>query len=397
MLAIIQNGDIIYQRGYGMSDLENNEPISPNSVFYIASTSKQFTAACILLLAQRGDLSLDDDIRTHIPEMPTYDAPITIRHLIHHTSGLRDSLALLDLSGIDITTAIYNNAEIVQLVARQKGLNFSPGEQFKYCNAGYLLMAEIVKRVSGQTFRQFAHNNIFTPLGMNHTHFDDDHTEHIPHRVVSYTSDADSYKPYPKNFDIVGSGGLLTTVGDLALWDQNFYNPKVGSANFITELCTLGTLNSGNLLDYASGLYIGDYKCLRAIHHPGGMLGFSTDLYRFPDQQFSVIILSNLSSFNAVEHCLRVADIHLANHFQLDDYTGNYHSDELSTTYTLKAINGDLVITSPNIYGDPLESRSDDHFHTGNKDIHFIRNADENITGFDINTDRVFNIHFTKV
>ena len=397
MLAVIQDGDTIYERGYGMANLETNEPISPDSVFYIASTSKQFTTACILLLSQSDKLTLDDDIRKYIPEMPTYDKPITIRHLIHHTSGLRDSLTLLNLSGIDTTTAVYSNADLIQLIVRQQELNFSPGTQHKYCNAGYLLMAEIVERISGQTFRQFAHDNIFAPLGMNNTHFDDNHTEHIPHRVVSYHSDGDSYKPYPKNFDIVGSGGLLTTVGDLALWDLNFYNPKVGDAKFLDTFCGRGSLDNGDEIFYGFGLYIGDYKGLRTIHHPGGMLGFSTDLYRFPDQQFSVVILSNLQGFDAAFHCRNVADIYLADHFQLNDYPGQYYSEELNITYTLEVTDGELFITSPDIYDKPLEAKLGNAFQTGSKNILFTRDAKQNITGFDIKTDRVFNIHFKKV
>jgi len=397
MLAVIQNGTIIYQQSYGMADLENNVSISPDSVFYIASTSKQFTAACILLLAQQGKLDLDDDICHHIPEMPIYNQPITIRHLVHHTSGLRDSLTLLDLSGINTTEATYNNADLLKLITRQEHLNFPPGEQYKYCNAGYLLMAEIVERISGQTFRQFAHNNIFAPLGMNHTHFDNNHTEHIPNRVVSYHLKNNNYIPYPKNFDIVGSGGLLTTVGDLALWDQNFYAPKVGNETFINTLTTPSKRNSGETLTYAFGLQVGDYKGLRVINHAGGMLGFRTNLYRFPNQNFSVICLANTAEINATQLCQRVADLYLADHFRLTNFTGQYYSHELDVTYSITVQNGDLIITHPTTYTEPLRSQGNDQFQTQNKTLQFTRNHQNTIVGFTIQTDRVFNIHFTKL
>jgi len=395
-LAVIQNGDIIFQNTYGLANLETHTPITPESTFYIASTSKQFTAASILLLAQQDKLNLDDDICHHLPEMPIYNHPITIRHLIHHTSGLRDSLTLLDLAGINVTEAVYNNTDLVNLVARQEHLNFTPGEQYKYCNAGYLLLAEIVERVSGQTFRQFTHNNIFTPLGMTHTHFDDNHTEHIPNRVISYHTENNTYIPYPKNFDIVGSGGLLTTTHDLSLWDQNFYTPKVGDEKFIQTLCTPGQLNSGETLTYAFGLQVGDYKGLRVVHHAGGMLGFRTNLYRFPNQNFSVICLGNHTDINATQLCCRVADLYLADHFRLDDFTGQYRSEELNVTYTLENQNGDLVITSPNTYDEPLRSQGNDKFQAGHKTFQFTRNHQNTIVGFNIQTDRVFHLDFTK-
>lgn len=396
MLAIIQDGNIVYQQGYGLADLENAVPISPDSVFYIASTSKQFTAASVLLLAQKDKLSLDDDICHHVPEMPIYNQPITIRHLIHHTSGLRDSLTLLDLAGVNVSDAVYNNTDLIKLVARQENLNFPPGEQYKYCNAGYLLLAEIVERVSGKTFRQFTHDNIFAPLGMNHTHFDDNHTEHIPNRVISYYPKDNTYIPYPKNFDIVGSGGLLTTVGDLALWDQNFYTPKVGDTQFINTLCTPGTLNSGETLTYAFGLQVGDYKGLRMINHAGGMLGFRTNLYRFPNHNFSVICLGNASDINASQLCCRVADLYLADQFRLDEFTGNYNSIELDVTYTLENQNGDLIITHPTTYDEPLRSQGNDKFQANNKTIQFQRNHQNTIVGFNIQTDRVFLMEFIK-
>jgi CubicO group peptidase (beta-lactamase class C family) len=222
-LAIIQNGKIIYKRSYGMANLEYDIPISPNSVFDIASNSKQFTAMCIVLLARQNLLTLDDELQKHIPEIPQYSHPITLRHLIYHTSGLRDYLNLMNMSGMIIENK-YLTEEIIALLARQQSLNFQPGADRLYCNSGYLLLGEIVKRVSGKSLRVFAEEQIFAPLGMKNTHFHDNFKEIVKNR-------ADSYRPKKGGGfqidmswdDNVGAGFLYTTVEDLSLWDRNFY------------------------------------------------------------------------------------------------------------------------------------------------------------------------------
>jgi CubicO group peptidase (beta-lactamase class C family) len=314
-LAVVKDGQIIYKRGYGMANLELGVPITPRSVFYIGSVSKQFTAFCISLLAKEGKLTLDDDIRKHIPEMPDYGNPITIRHLIHHTSGIRDFLELEDIASID--PGSYHEQNVLELLARQKGLNFPPGEEYLYSNGGYFLLGVIVKRASGGSLREFAEEKIFKPLGMKSSQFHDDYRRLIKDRASGYfPTGKDRYQNFLTTFDCVGSGGLFSSVEDLFLWDQNFSNGRVGGKDLIDLMHTQGRLNNGQQLDYAFALTIGRYKGLKTVSHGGALGGYRSMLLRFPDQKFSVIILSNLSSFNTTKLARQVADIYLAEFIQ---------------------------------------------------------------------------------
>ena len=314
-LAIIQDGRVIYKKGYGMASLEHSIPITPGSVFYIGSCSKQFVAMCIALLSTEGKLSLDDDIRRYIPEMPDYGIPVTIRHLIHHTSGLRDYLALLGIAGIDF--GIYHEDDVLELVARQKELNFKPGEEYLYSNSGYFLLAVIVERASSKSLREYAEENIFRPLGMRNSRFHDDYTELIHNRALGYfPRGKDTYRNFISTFDCVGSGGLFTSVEDLFLWDQNFYHHKVGGKDVIELMHTKGKLNSGQELDYAFALRISSYKGLNTVDHSGALGGYQSYMVRFPQQNFSVICLSNLSSINPAGLSRQVAEVYLADDFE---------------------------------------------------------------------------------
>lgn len=312
-LGVIRNGKFVCKRGYGMASLEHWVPITPDSAFGVASTSKQFTAACVAMLARRGKLSLDDKLQKHIPEIPVYKSPITLRHLIHHTSGLRDYLTLMSLAGMRLENK-YSNEEVIALIARQKDLNFKPGSEHVYCNTGYLLLAETVKRVSGLPLRQYAHKHLFAPLGMKSTYFQDDLTEVIKNRASGYAKDKRGYKISTSLFDTVGDGGLSTTLNDLALWDRNFYDNRIGGFGpaFIKELTTPGRLNSGSVMNYAFGLFIENYNGLKTVHHGGSWYGNRCELIRFPEQKFSVICLANNEAIDAIALARKVADLYLA-------------------------------------------------------------------------------------
>lgn len=316
-LAIIKDGEIIYKRGYGMANLEHNIPITTTSVFRIGSTSKQFTAACIAILALQGKLSLDDDIRKYIPEMPEYERPISIRHLAHHTSGIRDYLTLTEIAAL-ADDYFYTPEETIELVARQRKLNFLPGEEYLYSNSGYFLLGVIVQRASEKSLGEFAQEHIFKPLGMKNTHFHDDHTMIVKNR-------ADGYSPIKKGFrinmttlDHVGDGGLFTTVEDLYLWDQAFFNNKLGK-ELTDSIQTTGTLNNGKKLDYAFGLFIDEYRGLKRVSHGGSFVGFRAQMVRFPEQKFSVICLANLGTINPSRLCMQIADIYLADEFKEEE------------------------------------------------------------------------------
>ena len=229
-LSVMRDGQIIYKRGYGMADLDHDVPITPETVFHVASISKQFTAAAIVLLAQEGKLSLDDDVRKYITELPDFGARITIRQLIFHTSGLRDQWELLGLAGWRYSLDLITDDDVLELMSRQKDLNFQPGDKHVYCNTGYTLLAQIVKRVSGQSLREFTTNRIFKPLGMNHTHFRDDHAEIVKHIAYGYV-DGEGGSGFPAQrheFRYRRRHQPMTTVEDLAHWDENFYHPRVG-------------------------------------------------------------------------------------------------------------------------------------------------------------------------
>jgi CubicO group peptidase (beta-lactamase class C family) len=313
-LSVMKDGQIVYKRGYGMANLDHDVPITPETVFHVASISKQFTAAAIIMLAQDGKLSLDDDVHKYITELPDFGARITIRHLIYHTSGLRDQWALLGLAGWRYSLDLITDDDVMELMSRQKDLNFQPGEKHVYCNTGYTLLAQIVKRVSHQSFREFTTSRIFGPLGMTSTHFRDDHAEIVKHIAYGYEEGQgrNVYRLSVTNFDTVGATSLLTTVEDLAQWDENFYHPRVGGPAMVAQQLQRGKLTSGKELDYAFGLAHGKYRGLPTIDHGGADAGYRADLLRFPEQHFSVACLCNQGEINPSELTRKVADIYLA-------------------------------------------------------------------------------------
>ncbi len=310
-LAIVSAGRIVYSRGYGMADLEQGVPISPRSVFYAGSVSKQFVAACVLLLREQGRIDLEADVRAYIPELPDYGQPITVRHLIHHSSGLRDYLDLWLLSGRDYLNYMEDEA-VLEMILRQRELNFRPGTRYAYSNSGYFLLKEIIERVSGQSLRAFAHEHIFEVLGMDRSHFHDDLHHLIPERAESYRLDA---RGRPENlamrFDLVGSGGLYTTVEDLFLWDQNFYANRLGAGSqaFIDTLQQPGRLEDGSSPGYAFAMWAGTYRGLRTYSHTGSMGGYRAYYLRLPEQAFSLILLGNFAQFRPVDYAERIVDL----------------------------------------------------------------------------------------
>jgi CubicO group peptidase (beta-lactamase class C family) len=301
-----------------MADLEHDIPITPGSVFYVGSVSKQFVTMCVLLLEEEGKLSLDDNIRKYLPEFPDYGTPVTIRHLIHHTSGIKDYLSLWGESGRSYLDYMDED-EVYRMICAQDELNFNPGEKHSYSNSCYFLLWFIIERTSGTTLKQYAKDNIFEPLAMNNSHFHDDYLHIIKDRAIGYTQlENGSFGNLYMRFDLVGSGGLYTTVEDLYRWDQNFYNNKLGTSGqaLINKMLTNGSLNNGEEVNYAFALVNDTYRGERAIRHSGSLGGYRAYMVRFPDQDFSVIILSNLASFNPSKLSYKVADIVLQNELE---------------------------------------------------------------------------------
>jgi CubicO group peptidase (beta-lactamase class C family) len=331
-LAVVKDGKIVYKKGYGMADLEQGVPIKPSTIFHIASTSKQFTAFSILLLEKEGKLSLDDEVRKYLPELHDFGKPITIRHLLHHTSGLRDQWSLLMMGGWRIDDVITEE-DILSLVWRQRELNFEPNTAYAYCNTGYTLAAKIVERVSGKPLPQFAQDRIFGPLGMKRTHFHADYEEIVKDRAYSYNRSGESgYKNAILSYGNVGATSLFTTVEDLASWDENFYNPRVGHKTVLDRMQEVGKLADGKALDYALGLGLGEYRGLRVVEHGGGDAGYRCTLMRFPDQHFSVILLANLGDFDPDGLAHKVADIYLADKLKPTAASAGSSANASSTT-----------------------------------------------------------------
>jgi len=294
-LGIYQGGKIVYAKGYGLANVEENVPITTESIFDIASVSKQFTAASILLLERQGKLRLDDDVRKYIPELPDYSlrgaGKITILRLLNHTSGLRDYGALLALAGIeddDVTT----DDDALAIIFRQRALNFPPGSDWQHSNSGYVLLSLVVKRVSGKSLKDFAAENIFQPLEMRHSQYRNDHTALIPHRVQAYSATENgSYKLNLSYGEESGDGMVHTTLEDLQKWDENFYSARVGGEKFAAEMEENGKLNDGRTVEYAKGLRVWNYRGLRAAGHTGGSGSYRAYYIRFPDHHFSVACL----------------------------------------------------------------------------------------------------------
>jgi CubicO group peptidase (beta-lactamase class C family) len=368
-LAVAREGKLLYAKGYGLANIEQNVPVTPDSVFDIGSTSKQFSASSILLLEKQGKLSVNDDARKYIPELPSYGKRITILNLLNHTSGLRDYLALFELSGVNVDN-VTTDEEALALVVRQRGLDFDPGSEWLYSNTGFFLLSTIVKRVSGQSLREFAAANIFQPLAMTHTVYRDSHTLLIPNRALAYdpVEKSSSFTLDVSYFEQTGDGAVHTTVGDLLKWDENFYTAQVGGKPFLAELQAPGTLTNGKTLNYAKGLFIGPYRGLPTVRHGGSWGGYRAELLRFPEQHFSVVCLCNRSDSNPENRAERVADIYLASLLKpkepkkedrddvkkkpefpvssedLKALPGFYWSDELAVTYKLDLSDGKLAL-----------------------------------------------------
>ncbi len=311
-VAVIQDGEIVYQTGFGSAQLEYDIPVTPSTIFHVASVSKQFTAFAVAMLADQGKLSLDDDIRKHLPEMPDFGDTIRIHHLIHHTSGLRDQWNLLVIAGWRMDDVITRD-QILRVMSRQRELNFPPGEELVYCNTGYTLLAEIVARVSGQSFPEWTAENIFEPLGMTSTHFHDDHQMVVPDRAYSYVANRQGgYRKAVLSYANAGATSLFTTVEDLARWSNNLDHGRVGGESVIQRVRTRAVLNNGDTVGYAFGLGIGSYRGLPTVSHTGGDAGFRSVLTKFPEQEFAVAILSNHGAFNPGGMAQQVANIYLA-------------------------------------------------------------------------------------
>lgn len=429
-VGVVRDGKLVYEHGYGMANLDYAIPNGPRMVYYVGSISKQFTAAAIAMLALDGRLSLDDDLRKYFPQMPDYRArygvPVTIRNLVHHTSGIRDIYTLMGLAGLRLEDVMTDDAALA-MIARQQELNFAPGSEYLYSNSGYWLLGKIVEQVTGQPLRQFASERIFAPLGMTHTHFHDDPGHVMKDRAMSYEPDgAGGVRiSYLQNFDKTGAGGLYSTVEDLAKWDANFYSHRIGGDALQRLIHTRGVLTSGDTLRYAFGNEVATYRGLRTDEHGGSMMGYKAHLLRFPDQKLSVIETCNLGSIDPGPIARQVAEVLLADRMGpapspsaprrlppapsvaldaggMNRVTGEYHSDELDATYRILVRDGHLMLRRPNAQDAALVAEGRNLFRaageglSGPVTLHFDSTGVASPQSFTVQAGRVTNIRFQR-
>lgn len=421
-VAVQRDGKLIYSKGFGYADLEQNTKITPTTIFHIASVSKQFTAFAIAMLADQGKLSLNDDIRKYLPEMHDFGTPITIRQLGHHTSGLRDQWSLLMMAGWRLDDVITYN-HILKLLRKQTELNFQPGAEHLYSNTGFTLMAEIVHRVTKKPFSEWCQENIFVPLAMKNTLFYDDHERVVENRAYSYHMGSNGYKKSVLSYANAGATSLFTTVEDLSLWAQNFEKMTVGNQNVMDMMEHRFVLNNGDTIDYAYGQVINKYKGLKAVSHGGADAGYRSYFLRFPEQHVSISVFSNNANFPVGSLGFELADLYLKDQLKpeperpnnnppnnnqsaeppfdpktvkLSDYTGSFYSPELETRYEF-AVENDTLVSHHQRHDDwKLRPTKVDQFNiTILGDLTFYRENGK-IAGFRASNGRVRNLKFIK-
>jgi CubicO group peptidase (beta-lactamase class C family) len=432
-VGVVRDGRWAFRGGYGMADLDHDIPNGPGMVYYVGSVSKQFTAAAIGLLALDGRLSLDDDVRKWIPELPdyarTYGTPLTIRHLVHHTGGVRDIYALMGLRG-DRMEDVLPDSEALALIARQKGLGFAPGTRYSYSNSGYFLLAQVVKRASGQSLREFAQARIFAPLGMTRTHFHDDGMHVLKGRAFSYAKDtAGTWRlAWLQNFDKTGAGGLWTTIDDLQKWDANYYSHEVGGDALQAMIHGRGVLSTGDTLPYAFGNTVGTHRGLRVVQHTGSLMGYQAYIGRFPDQRLSVILTCNAEDAPTERLGLAVAELYLGDRMQPADtrasrapvaaaprpteaatpagaavdtaLVGEYESEELGVRYRVQRLaDGRLAVSWPRRAPVPLVpvQETPGSYRMGGLGVRFERTGTEAAPTLVLTVPRAGEMRMTRV
>lgn len=430
-VGVVQKGALTLSQGYGFADLRRRVPNTATSAFYVASLSKQFTAMSVVLLAQDGKLRLDDDIRRWVPEVPNL-GHITLLDLLHHTSGLRDYYTLLGITGWR-ANELFTEQKLLEMVSRQRALNFTPGAEFLYNNTGYALLAVVVRRASGKSLRDFAAERIFIPLGMTHTQYRDDHSSVIDGEAIGYSQQGAGYAVSIPQLDVVGDGGVFSTVDDLAKWDANLDSGLVGGKVGVAMLQTQGRLSDGRSTGYALGLNIGSYNGSRLVSHSGSFGGYQSTYLRFPDDHLSVITLCNIATSSA-SLAEQVANVYMPRPYVIGDggpgsvaslfglagvarsgssddlaikdiqepdeqvwLEGKYYSEELDMEVVLRSRNAMLVMQRP--VGDSLRfSRvARDMFTTSDQiTLQIERDGSGAVSSFLLSVGRVRDLRFVK-
>lgn len=346
VVGVVKDGKLIYSRGFGLANMEHGVTMTDESVIDIGSISKQFTAMCILLLEEEGKLSLDDEPQLYVPELPRFEQKMTIRQLLTHTSGLRDYFTLFLLAGWDFK-GYFSNRQALDLISRQQDLNFEPGTSWNYCNTGYFLLSQIVERVSGKTLEQYAHERIFTPLGMTHTFFDDDNTRVIRNRAYSYRAGAEgAWHSTTSPLEVVGDGALHTTIGDMVKWNANFTNNQLGKKRPTLIERMLETYKIGDRdTKYAAGLFVDELYGVKRVQHGGDWLGYNAQYSRFPEHNVAIFTFGNDGTQLGKSLNVEATKIVLGEHMKLPEEKPDATGEVELTKAQKDAVVGNWMIT----------------------------------------------------
>ena len=419
-VGVLLNGEVVHRAGYGIADMDHGIPITPGTVFDIASISKQFGAMAALLLEGEGLIDLDADARSYVPELPDFERVITPRHLVHHTSGIRDWPHSMMLGGVTYTDVISFD-QILRMLYQQENLDFPPGSEYSYSNTGYNLLARIIEVQSGESFREYTDQRIFEPLGMGNTHFSDNHLEIVPGRAESYTPDAEEgYQRVVNQLTALASSSLNTSMDDFLVWMRNYETGQVGGAETLERMLLQGVLNDGEVLSYAYGLTRGEYRGLPTFGHGGSWAGFRTNFVRFPEQNLSVAVFCNVSDCDPAGRARRVAEVFLEAEMspapdrdsqqeqqepitlslaQLREYEGWYRSVELDSSYEVVADGGELTALHWRNRRANLTPIGDDEFR-GDVPwlplVRFTRDGSGRLNSFTVTGSRVRNMVFER-
>lgn len=295
VLAITSGDHIVYTKGFGFSNLELKTPITSNSVFNLASVTKQFTGYAIAKLIADHKLQLQDPIRRYLPWLPACMNSIVLNNLVYHTSGILDDMRLYPFVGPD-NNGIFSQQRVLDLIKRQEVLSFVPGEKFSYCNANYILLAEIIKAVTGKGYATYLKEEIFEPLEMRASHMGETAFEVIPERVSSYWEDKGTYFNFLTVFNTQGNGGMYSTVEDLSKWMIYLYKYTPDSNNVIRLFCTQGKLRNSKWVPYGMGIVTDEFLGHKRWMHKGGLAGFKNFLAVYPEQKIGIVVLSNANN-----------------------------------------------------------------------------------------------------
>lgn len=418
-VGIDRAGSPRYTRAFGVADLEYGIPNKPETIFEAGSISKQFTAAATVLLALDGKLNLEDDVRKYVPELPKYERPITIRHLLNHTSGLRDWGEIAGLSGWPRGSRVHTHDDVLDILHRQRALNYPPGDRYSYTNSGYNLLAIIVSRVSGQPFATFSRERIFKPLGLTSTQWRDDFTRIVKGRAQAYSrSREDGQWHLEMPFENVhGNGGLLTTVGDLLTWTAMLEKPTPPWKALVDSMHVRGRLTNGDTIEYALGLFISDYRGVHRVEHSGSTAGYRADLLRFPGKGLAIAVLCNAASAMPTQYANQLVDSLLPglgpvaarperpradsatwrpNASDLAAYAGTYYSPDTETSFEVSVTNGALTLFRRPAMHAELRPTSKDSFTGFSNRVWFTRDASGRVTALHVGGGRAYDVVFER-